>query len=241
MSEAYFEIDGQKSTEFGLQIAAEISFNSPEVKSEFVDIDGQDGELLLTNGNLRNVPKSFPVFLNRISGKTYVQQITEISNWLKSKTGWKELTFSGDPNYIYQATITDEYSLDLTLEDSGRGVVSFICKPYKFLKTGLTEQTLGASIENPTKRPSNPRLKIRGSGNITISIGNATWSLRGLESGIMIDTLTQTVTSLDGARPAWDKITTYPLPTIAPGRQNVLVTGTVTDIKIIPRWEVIVG
>lgn len=239
MTYGYFEIDNQKSSDFDLYIDTEISFASPEFKGEFVEVSGQDGDPFLTDGKLKNVPKSFPAYLmpTEVSQQ---QRATEISNWLKNSIGWKDLFFSGDEEYIYQAIYTAEYEIEANIVDYGKTILTFTVKPYKFLKTGLVEQTLSTSITNPTKRISRPKITIKGSGNITLQIGKSTYNLKNIDGGVVIDVLYDQVKSLDGTRPQWDKITTYPLPGIAPGNNNVLTTGTVTEIKIIPRWEVIV-
>jgi phage-related protein len=239
MSYGYFEIDNQKSSDFDLYIDTEISFTSPEVKGEFVELSGQDGDLYLTDGKLKNVSKSFPAFLMPIE-VSQQQRATEISNWLKNNVGWKDLFFSGDKEYIYQAMYTAEYDINANIADFGKTVLTFNVKPYKFLKSGLTEKTLVTSIDNPTKRVARPKITIKGSGNITLKIGSSTYSLKDVDGGVVIDVLYDQVKSLDGTRPQWNKITTYPLPGISPGKNSVLTTGTVTEMKIIPRWEVIV-
>ncbi|MFZ7301628.1 hypothetical protein ACLSY4_14760, partial [Enterococcus gallinarum] len=216
MTYGYFEIDNQKSSDFDLYIDTEISFASPEVKGEFVEVSGQDGEPFLTDGKLKNVPKSFPAYLmpTEVSQQ---QRATDISNWLKNNVGWKELFFSGDKEYIYQAIYTAEYEVEANIVGYGKTILTFNVKPYKFLKTGLTEEVLATSITNPTNRISRPKITIKGTGNITLQIGKSTYNLKDVDSGVVIDVLYDQVKSLDGTRPQWNKITTYPLPGINPG------------------------
>ncbi|WP_430609682.1 distal tail protein Dit [Enterococcus sp. DIV0876] len=239
MTYGYFEIDNHKSSDFDLYINTEISFSSPEVKGDFVEINGQDGDLYLTDGKLKNVSKSFPAYLMPTEASQQ-QRATEISNWLKNNVGWKELYFSGDKDYIYQAIYTDEYEVEANIGEHGKTILTFSVKPYKFLKSGFDEQVLSTSIDNPTQRIARPKITIKGTGNITLQIGKSTYNLKDIDGGVIIDVLYDQVKSLDGTRPQWNKITTYPLPGINPGLNNVLITGTVTEIKIIPRWEVIV-
>lgn len=239
MTYGYFEIDGQRSTDFDLYIDTEISFASPEVKGEFVEISNQDGDPFLTDGKLKNVNKSFPAYLLPIT-VSQQQRATEISNWLKNNVGWKELFFSGDKEYIYQAIYTAEYEVEANIVEHGKTILTFSVKPYKFLKSGLAEQSLSTSITNPTQRIARPKITIKGTGNIVLRIGASTYSLKDVDGGVIIDVLYDQVKSLDGQRPQWNKVTTYPLPGISPGKNNVLITGTVSEIKIIPRWEVIV-
>lgn len=237
----YFEYLGKKSTDFGLRIEEGISFDSPELDLEFVEIKGRDGDVPIDNERFKSVNKTFPVTMFPIDGKSKSEQMTDISNWLKSNKSYVSLTVANEPLYSYLALYHEQYSIEQFLRYYGRAVLNFKIMPYKFLKTGLSEISLGTSITNPTKRPSRPKITIKGSGNITLKIGNSTWTLKNIDGGIVIDTLLDVVTTLDGKRPTWDKITTYPLPKINTGQNVVTITGTVTEIKIIPRWEVIVG
>lgn len=239
MTYGYFEMEDKKSSDFDLYIDTEISFTSPEVKGKFIEIDGQNGDPFLTDGKLKNVPKSFPAYLMPIN-ISQVQRATEISNWLKNNIGWKQLYFSADPEYYYHAIYTDEYEIAANIVDHGKTILTFNVKPYKFLKSGLSEQSLSTSIINPTQRIARPKITIKGTGNITLQIGKSTYNFKDIDGGVIIDVLYDQVKTLDGTRPQWNKITTYPLPGINPGLNNVLTTGTVTEIKIVPRWEVIV-
>lgn len=231
----------KNSLDFGLRIEEGVSFESPEQDIEYVEVKGLDGDVPIDNERLKSTVKSFPVTMFLVDNKTISEQTTDISNWLKSSKGYSALEVENEPLYSYLASYNEQYSISQFLRYYGKAALNFRIMPYKFLKTGLSEITLGSTITNPTQRHARPLITVRGTGNITIKIGQSTWTLRNVDQGIVIDTLLDTVTSLDGSRPAWDKITSYPLPTINPGQNTVTVTGTTTEIKIIPRWEVIVG
>lgn len=238
MSYGYFQIGNKKSLDFGLLISDELSFSSPEIRGNFVTIEGQDGEVYLTNGNIKNLQKSFQVYLD--SSEDIQNQVTRISNWLKGNAEWQLLTFSGDPEYRYVCIFVDEYDIDATLGELGKGVLTFQVKPYKFLKTGLQTTTLGSVVTNPTNRNARPRLKITGTGTISIQIGRERLALQNMDGGIIVDSLYTTVTNLSETKSLWNKVISYPLPVIRPGRQSIYTTGNVTKIEIIPRWEVLV-
>lgn len=232
--------NGKSSDDFGLILTRGVSFDSPPRNMDSQKILGQDGEVMIGDGTLNNVTKSFP-FVLKDNTQDVAQTISDISNWLKADSLWHDLEFEGDPDYIYQATCLNEYNFERVVEYYGKGTIDFTIKPYKFLKSGLTEADFGSSITNPLTRTSRPKLTIVGSGNITITIGDSTLTLKDVENGgIVVDTLYQMVVKLDGKTPAWEKVTSYPLPTIAPGKQNITITGNVSVLEIIPRWEAIV-
>lgn len=233
------KFNGVSSDDFGITILKDVSFTSPSRNLESVKVLGRDGELQIGDGTLNNVSKSFP-FIVKNTNKDIAQVASDLSNWLKFDSEWHDLEFSGDNDYIYQAIATSEYDLQRVMAWFGKGTLDFELKPYKFLKSGLNEVVLGSSIKNPLNRPSKPKITIKGTGNITLTIGASELTLKNVDGGIVVDSLYQTVTNLAGTALAWDKVTSYPLPTIKADTSNVLRTGNITEIKIIPRWEAIV-
>lgn len=231
--------NGKSSDEFNLTIVKGVSFESPSINLTDLKILGQDGAIKMGDGTLNNVQKSFP-FVVKNTQKDIAQVAHDLSNWLKQDGLWHDLEFSGDADYIYRAIAVDEYDIERVTALYGKGVLTFDLKPYKFLKTGLNEIILGASINNPLTRASKPKITIKGTGNITLKIGTSELTLKNVDGGVVIDSLYQTVTNLAGTALAWDKVTSYPLPTIKSGNNTVLRTGNITEIKIIPRWEAIV-
>lgn len=229
-----FTYKNKNSLDFGLFIAEDFKITSPSVRNEFVEVIGADGELLSGDLKLKNTKISIPVYLSQ------KEKIADISNWLKSDVGWHDLTLSSGQGFIYQAVLTDEYDFEDTFGWLSKGVLSFDIKPFKFLKTGLEEITLGSLIKNPLNRPSKPRIKIEGTGNISLRIGKSILTLKNVDRGIIVDSLYQTVTNLSGSSLQWDKLTSYPLPEIEPGINAVTRTGNITSLKVIPRWEAIV-
>lgn len=218
-----------------------VVFTSPEKDIEFYEIKGRDGDVSLNNQRLKSVTRPFPVTLFPIDGSSLSEQANKISNWLKQNDGaYTTLTIDDEPEYEYRAVYYEQYNLEQFMVRYGKAVLNFRVMPYKFLKAGLTERVLDESITNPLGRSSKPKLTIKGSGDITINIGDSVLTLKNVDGGVIVDSLYQTVTTLNGQAQAWDKVTSYPLPTIAPGRQNITTTGNVTEIKIIPRWEAIV-
>jgi len=237
---SYFEFNGKKSSDFGLKLEGNMDFSSPARNMDFEKILGQDGELALGDGTLNNTKVSFPFTIKAPPRKTIEQVACEISNWLKKDSSWHDLYFAGDPNYVYQAIFLDEYDVQRTLSTFGKCVLSFTIKPYKFLKSGLKEITSPKTLTNPTLRYARPRIHMKGSGDIKLVIGGSTLYLENVDDEIIIDSLYNTVFNPKTKTPVWSKVISPVLPTIRPGEMNISYTGKVTDLKIIPRYEVIV-
>lgn len=234
MADRFFKWLGKTSEDYSLIINSGVTDISPERDVEYIAINGLDGELSLDRGRYKNAAKSFPVTSD---GVNIEENVTAISNWLKGSAGWHQLEDSSHPNHIYIAQISDEYNFETLLNDFGKAIIKFIVKPYKYLKSGLDEMILPATITNPTSRLAKPIITIKGTGNISLKIGANTLSLKGVDGGVIVDSLTQTITSLDGSRTQFTKMTSYPFPFIEPGKQVVTKTGKITECKIIPRWE----
>ncbi|MBO6418198.1 MULTISPECIES: hypothetical protein [Enterococcus] len=237
---SFIEFNGDRTDNHFLFLEAGLTFDGVTRNRSFQKIDGQDGEVGTGDGTLNNISRSYPFRLRLPKGIKIEDEVTVISNWLSEDADWHDFIFGGDPNYVYRAMYVGEYDIQRIVSCYGKCVLNFKLKPYKFLKSGLVEQTLSTSITNPTKRMARPKIIIKGAGNIVLRIGSSTYSLKDVDGGIIIDVLYDQVKSLDGQRPQWNKITTYPLPGINPGLNNVLTTGSVTEMKIVPRWEVIV-
>lgn len=235
----YFEWQEKQSyRDFGLIMTGPVHTVSPEEDIEFQTVDGLDGELIIEKNRFKNTTKTYSVYIDQ---ENIQQSVTNLSNWLKSEKGWHFLTDSEEPEYVYEAKIYESYETEQRLKNFGYAEISFVIKPYKFLKTGLSEQVLGQTIKNPSNRKARPKLIIKGTGNLTVQIGSEKLSLKNVDGGVIIDCLYQTATNLSGTKAAWDKVTSYPLPVIHPGKQTVLTTGAISEVNIIPRWEVLVG
>ena len=237
---SFIEFNGRKSSDFFLILEPGLTFNSPSRNIDFQHVPGQDGDIGTGDGTFSNGTKSFPFNLLPPKGKTVEGLSTDISNWLKKDALWHDLLFDGEPDYVYRAMYYEEYDVERVISLYGKCVLKFVIKPYKFLKIGLTTVTSPTSLTNPTARDAKPLIVIKGTGNITLNIGSEKLTLKGVDGGVVIDSLKQVVTNLAGTAPAWEKVTSYPLPVIKPGKQTILTSGTVTELTITPRWEVIV-
>lgn len=222
--------------DFGIIIEHNLEIASPERDIDFYEIKGLDGDVAISNDRLKGYERSFPFVMK---SDNVEQSFADLVSFLDSSVGWKELRFGGSKGYVYEAMYVDRMNLDRIVKRFGRGVLTFRMKPVKYLESGLTKQTLGASITNPTKRDSKPMLIIEGTGNITVNIGKSKLTLKGVDKGVIIDSRSQTVYNLAGTQAEFNKMTSYPFPTIAPGKNTVTTTGTITKIEVIPRWEVV--
>ena len=102
--------------------------------------------------------------------------------------------------------------------------------------SGETPVTLTASgsVTGPNPFPALPLIEVTGSGDITLTVGDVDVGITGLENKITLDSETQNAyngaTNLNGIINAPD------FPVLREGANNISWTGTVTSVKITPRW-----
>lgn len=244
MANAYFTYKGKKSSDFGLRIHNDMVLTIPGEDIELLDVVGVDGEIAISNGRLKGINKPFTCSLFVPNGETTDSMATKISEWLRTDVGWSKLTFSGYAGYEFEAICYETLNIEETLRTFGKTVINFRLKPYKF-KIGSRDAitvTTGQTLTNPEKRISKPLIEITGSGNITIKNNGSDWLiLTSVDGNITIDSATMTV--YKGITSQFDKMNANlkPLfPVLKTGANVITWTGTITNLKITPRWEAVV-
>ena len=240
MTQAYFEYNGRKSTEFGLRIENKISFTSPEADIEFVEVLGKDGDVAIDHGRLKGFNFPIAVRLYAPQDKTVDEVATEISNWLKSDIGWKPFYFSGSPDYEYEALMYQAFDIQENLKRNGSAVITFRMKPYKVLR-GQKVKTLtnGETLTNEGFRPSKPLLRIDGSGDITLQNNGQDWvKLVDVVNYIIIDSEAMLVyREINNAQNKKFNSTLEPMfPILDTGENTITWTGNVDSVQIETRW-----
>lgn len=233
-----FTFNGKKNTEFGLTVAEgkKIATSSPDV--ERISVAGRDGELLISNNRLNSAELSFPVNFVKEKG-LIATEVYRISEWL-NVAGYKDLTISYDPDFIYRAAYLETFSIEETMRQFGKTTVNFACYPVKFYKQGRTKQTLmnGATVNGIGNVNAKPIITFRGSGDCTLTINGRKTKLRGVQNSIVLDMQANQVYS--GNLPAWDKVVRSPefqMPYLDYGRNLISWDGSFTA-EMIPNWGV---
>lgn len=217
-------------------IDPEFSLTSPEYDLTLEEIPGVDGDVATDNKRYKGVTRPMPVFVE--PGRPLNEVATNVSNWLKTDVGWHDLVFSDNTDYIYKVLIYEQYDIQKTLLQYSRSIINLRLKPYKFFKSGLQEIQLtnGQTINNIGSRPSRPLIKLIGSGDMSLTIGDETINLQAVDSGIIIDVLVDIAVNINGITPEWDKVYMYPFPKIPVGESTISWIGA-ESVTLIPRWE----
>lgn len=152
---------------------------------ETIEIAGRDGALLVDNQRLKPVEQAFP-FVMKPKGKKVSQVADDLSAWLGVK-GYQDFEKSWDSDYLYRATFLETFELDEVISQFGRVQLAFLFHPIKYLKDGQKEITVtnGQTIVNKGNVPSNPLIKLTGSGDTTLTINGRQTILKGIQGELI--------------------------------------------------------
>jgi putative phage tail component, N-terminal domain protein len=233
-----FTFNGKSNTEFGLRVAEGKKITTSSLDVERVTVAGRDGDLLISNNRLNSAELSFPVNFVKEKG-LIATEVYKISEWL-NVAGYKDLTISYDPDFIYRAAYLETFSIEETMRQFGKTTINFVCYPVKFYKQGRTTQTLsnGATVNGLGNVKANPVITLVGSGDCTLTINGRKTKLRAVQNTITLDMQARQVFS--GNLPAWDKVVRapqYQMPYLDAGRNLISWDGDFT-VKMAPYWGV---
>lgn len=234
---AYFTFNGASSADKGLRIINEVTHESTGYDVERVVVPGRDGELLVSNKRLKAVEKSFPCRLSSRANLTVAQEV--ISQWLNVE-GYKDMTLSWDPDYIYKAAFVETFEVEEVLRQFGKVKLNFLLQPVKYRKDGLTKITLsnGGTVAGKGNVQAQPIITIRGNGEGVLTINGRQTKFKNVQAAITFDMQKKMVYS--GSQAAWDKVLRAPqyvMPYLDPGANKISWTGSFT-VELVPYWGV---
>ena len=250
MAEPYFIWNGKDSREMGVIVTGIPPVVYPAERVEEKKILGRSGSLLLTEGE-----GVFDGYYKAVTiANRRALEHREIAAWLR---GAGKLVLSSEPNYCYDARVIKEAQATRVFKNVYEGSVAFFVQPLKEEYPPEPVVPITASGDGSTTItargdvPARPVYRIEGTGEIVLTVGDATEDGTGsvlsidLDTGMdgfVVDTDAAMVTSLDGTenlcslcelfyngfRGLW-------LPV---GETTTISwTGSVTSVSIDPRWR----
>ena len=229
----YFEFNGIKSSNFGLLISDKDIYSAPAPDVSFVSVPGRNGDVLIDNNRFNNVTVSYDVAFRNVKSRA-----AAIKLWL-CRAGYFVLTDTYQPTYFRMAAFSSNLKIDELIENVGQAQISFNCKPFMYSLAGRETITLTEpeTVTNPEAFAALPYIKITGGGDITLFIGNRSYSIRSVESYIELDS--ELMAAYKGSVLCNDKINFTEFPVLPSGESNISWTGAVTQVEITPRWRTV--
>ncbi|MDO4527436.1 MAG: hypothetical protein Q4C03_01465 [bacterium] len=161
---------GIDSSEYGIYISGEGTYNAPERAVEFVNVPGRNGAIALDQGRYENITITYPAMVLEDDQETFRERLSAFRNAILSQKGYQRLEDSYHPDEyrmgLYHAGLS--VSDLLTFHQGGNFELTFECKPQRFLTVGDYPVPLdsGDVLQNPTLFDSGPLVEISGYGTV---------------------------------------------------------------------------
>lgn len=237
----YFVYKGVRSSDMGLRIEKKEVFSAPKYDMEFLSIPGRSGELIAGGGRFPNTQITYSVFLPAKSIAELSQKITAVKGWLYSGLdSYHELSDTYDTEFTRAAVYAGKLDIEDEMNRIGIFTISFSCKPFRYAVAGAKSQLVGngQNLTNPYSFPSQPIIRVVGSGKGTLTIqsesSNATWEFTDIDEFVEIDS--EQMNCYKNTEPKNDTVGGNGFPILYPGENTFSFTGGIQGISVTPRW-----
>lgn len=225
--------NGVNLNDFNCAVDTSNVFNSASKSLEKVQINGRNGDLILSNDRYDNISVSIPCFI-RYNFKTNFRRLTD---FLKNTEGYCKLETGEEADLFRLACFYDVIEASTTqINREGQFTLVFDCKPQIFLKSGQiwNKLTTGSQILiNPTYSASLPLFQVKGTGTITVN--DTVIQLNANTGTTTIDCETGDAYQDTINRNGNLIVTDNQMPKLNSGNNNIKVTGF-SSVQIMGRW-----
>ena len=234
MARSYFIFNSIDSRDMGILLRHAIPVIRPEERIRHLGIPGRAGDMTELEGE-----DIYEPYIQTVDMSVGGGQLKSTLNWLR---GDGYVTFHSDANRRQRARVIGAVTFEKISPNMDRwqAQVQFYCQPLKEAKTqesDITVSSSGTSITNPGDVKSKPLIQVNGSGSITLILGGQTLILSNVVSGWKIDAETGWILNASGT-PQYGVCQGSPEGIrLAKGASQVQWTGSVSSLKITPRWR----
>ena len=237
--------NGKSSRDFGLEVETFPTYEIPERNYELVEVLGRNGSIAFDHNSYKNTPRSYKVSLATYDEASYSIVMNQISEWLRSSSGYARLEDTYDEDFYRLALYKDRTSIENLFNEAGRATLNFECKPQRFYKSGEfpIEFTSSGKIQNETKFAAKPRIQVtlsQAQTHSTVTIGQYGFTILA-NSGTSITIDSELQDAFDGVTNKNNSVSFVDreFPLLLPGLSNISFNGSITKLEITPRWYTI--
>lgn len=226
--------DGKCSSDVGVVVERYPNQNGPERRLEVIQVPGRNGDLVIDSGAYNNYAQNYEIYFN--AGENHTpKQSRMVREWLQAPPGYRRLEDSYDPEFYRLAYFLGPAEIENIMNQYGRMIISFVCKPQRWRKDGETSclLTVPQTIYNESF-PALPLIKINGTGAGNLYVGNYTVKITSLDEYIMLDSETQN--AYKGTLNKNSTISAMEFPILQRGENPISWDGEITKVEITPRW-----
>lgn len=237
LTEAWFEFAGMRSDAMHVRLLAMPRRHMPAQRGERVVVPGRSGYLWMPDGDAYD---EIAITAQCATEDGYSPEA--IAAWL---AGDGELRFSDEPERVYRGRICTPMGRESMFLrfDAQKFSVEWICQPYRYKHLAAADaddiaiSTSGTTITNPGTCEALPLITVRGSGDITLTVGGSYLEIAGLTDGIVIDSETMDCFDLTQTALMNGSVTMDEFPRLRIGPNAIAWTGSVTSVVVRPRWR----
>lgn len=230
---SYIFYNNQNSNDLDLIIEKTPDIPTCNIEYETIEIDG--GETLTKVKGFKDIALKFE-FAYFATPEEYLMKKQRIDTWLLNSVG-KYLTYSLDEFTSYkvkQVSISDTTTTSRIMRHFS---VTFTCTGLKYMASGLKPIEVissGITLNNFGSYEAKPLVKIYGTGNISVSIGNKNFIINNVVDYVNVDSEIKECYKDDINK---GKDMTGDWPVFSIGKNTITWTGNVTKLEITPRWR----
>ena len=228
----------QCSLDHCLYVSEKGSYKGASRDITYTSVAGRSGDLITDNGRYKNVNIPYKLTLLNKTERDFAELAQAIRGWILTESGYFRLWDSYDRKYFRLASYSGEVDIEQELRDLGSLDLTFNCKPYKYSFEGQNPVvfTAAGSLYNAELFPSVPYIKVTGSGTVTLTINDSSFTLKEIDEYIELDF--DMPNAYKGLEPKNNKVSGADMSTftLRPGFNAISWVGDVEKLEIVPRW-----
>lgn len=244
MKKGSFIFDGVSSETINTIIQARPLIEAPSRKVEWRSTYGVDGTVPFDEGAYDNTQLDLIML---VDGNDLIADRQAVYNLLDTRGFYKDFIPYFDPDKIYRVMLSDKIAFQNNYMFGQKQAFNakFTVKPYKYLVANTPKVIYGTSgtITNPTNYPSQPVIKISGSGPVTLTVNGVNFNIKNVIDTITLSSERQAAYQeyIIGVLTSMNhQIASREYPVLKPGVNTITATGNVLQIEIEPRWRSLV-
>lgn len=259
----YFIWNGVDSRAMGVWVESLPPITRPPMRYKQVTIPGRAGALTIREDRLTEATDGADTY------ETYTRDckimpapgadIGAILRWLSP--GYQaDVVFSSEPARAQRAEILDQFELAHAFANQRRATVRFLCEPFKGVYPRVAEEKIVVGTLEPDQSPMYnpgdviawPRIAIRGTGSVSVTIEGISLTLSDFSGAVIADcaagfAYTGTEVTPNGGSansrysPAFTNIVPAKMygdfPYLRIGANNIEYSGNITMLAVSASWR----
>lgn len=218
--------------DLGLSIVRRPNIPSPVQNKTTTEVPGADGLLYEVLGGYKDIV--IPIEFNFIDRNSLKERFRQVKLWINEIEDNK-LIFSDDVDWFYRVIdINLNGDFETILKQKGLFKIDFTCRAYQYMLDGNNPIFMSNnSILYNCYLSSKPLIKVKGHGQVNISINNNTFTVP-VSDYVYIDSELELAYRDKGN---YFNIGNGKFPILQKGSNKITYSDNVTQFEIIPRWR----